>query len=147
MARSRLSCGEAVELLVSEGYKADKAREVVVCADVKYVGQTAPLSIRLSGASRDRRDAGGDPGALWRAARADLRLSFRRASRCSSCRSKSSAAASRVVARPARASRARIADQRQAGNAARVFRRGARLARNARAAARRAERRARCPAR
>ena len=38
---------QAVELLVSEGYKADEAREVSLFADVKYVGQTSPLSIRF----------------------------------------------------------------------------------------------------
>ncbi len=38
---------QAVELLVSEGYKTDEAREVSLFADVKYVGQTSPLSIRF----------------------------------------------------------------------------------------------------
>ena len=36
---------EAERLLIVEGYKAAAKREVVICADVKYVGQTAPLSI------------------------------------------------------------------------------------------------------
>jgi N-methylhydantoinase A len=40
---------EAVQLLKSEGYEAEDAREVSVHADVKYVGQTSPLSIRFPG--------------------------------------------------------------------------------------------------
>ena len=40
---------EAVQLLKSEGYEAADAREVSVHADVKYVGQTSPLSIRFPG--------------------------------------------------------------------------------------------------
>jgi len=38
---------EAVRLLVSEGYKTDDERQVMVYADVKYVGQTSPLSIQF----------------------------------------------------------------------------------------------------
>jgi N-methylhydantoinase A len=38
---------QAVELLVSEGYKTEKARQVSLFADVKYVGQTSPLSIQF----------------------------------------------------------------------------------------------------
>ena len=38
---------EAERLLIAEGYAAAAKREVVVYADVKYVGQTAPLSIRF----------------------------------------------------------------------------------------------------
>lgn len=40
---------DAVQLLATEGYKTADEREVMVYADVKYVGQTAPLSIRLPG--------------------------------------------------------------------------------------------------
>ena len=38
---------EAERLLIAEGYAAAAKREVVVYADVKYVGQTSPLSIRF----------------------------------------------------------------------------------------------------
>lgn len=38
---------EALALLAIEGYATDDSREITVHADVKYVGQTAPLSIRL----------------------------------------------------------------------------------------------------
>ena len=38
---------EAERLLIVEGYTAAEKREVVVYADVKYVGQTSPLSIRF----------------------------------------------------------------------------------------------------
>ena len=40
---------EAMQLLKSEGYQAENEREVSVHADVKYVGQTSPLSIRFPG--------------------------------------------------------------------------------------------------
>ena len=40
---------EAVQLLKSEGYESTDEQDVSVHADVKYVGQTSPLSIRFPG--------------------------------------------------------------------------------------------------
>lgn len=38
---------EAERLLTAEGYNAEEKREVVIYADVKYVGQTSPLSVQF----------------------------------------------------------------------------------------------------
>ena len=40
---------ESERLLIAEGYTEPKQREIAVYADVKYVGQTTPLGIKLPG--------------------------------------------------------------------------------------------------